>query len=84
MSESGHQCSLTHGWNGAGLSCFGPKHEHLDNKYIRKCGTHFFSRFSRLIEPYSTFFSINLSLYNVGPEPSILSGPNGGEPSKIR
>ena len=45
---------------------------------------HFFSWFSWLIEPYSTFFLINLSLYNVGPEPSILSGPNGGEPSKIR
>ena len=51
---------------------------------IRKRGMHFFSRFSRLIEPYSTFFIINLSLYNVGPKPSILSGPNGGEPSKIR
>ena len=53
-------------------------------KPIRKCGMHFFSWFSWLIEPYSTFFLINLSLYNVGPKPSILSGPNGREPSKIR
>ena len=52
--------------------------------FIRKRGMHFFSRFSQLIEPYSTFFLINLSLYNVGPKPSILSGPNGREPSKIR
>ena len=59
-------------------------HESSFHSRIRKRGMHFFSRFSWLIEPYSTFFLINLSLYNVGPKPSILSGPNGGEPSKIR
>ena len=63
------------------------KNVNLDARYmecIRKRGMHFFSRFSRLIEPYSTFFLINMSVYNVVPKPSILSRPNGGEPSKIR